>query len=361
MYSYKAVYFDSNENKSYPVEVEFLSGKIVVKSNISHLINVSITTDTIQEARFLGENQLALFLKSPQGCILDVSSADFIKEFQKVFPGFIKKTFFHKVVDQGFVSLGVVVLLFILLVLATYFWGVSFLASKAAVRMPIEYEEKLGGAMYENIIKSYDVDTAQTRLINDLASKINFNTSYKIRITVVHSDEKNAFAIPGGRIVVLSGILKGMKNYSELAALLGHEAAHVKERHTTKSLFRSLSSYALLSIFLTDMGDVLGIVLNNMEKFKSLSYSRELEKEADVVGLQTLYDNSIDPKGMLGLLSLLSEGEKTPQLVEFLSSHPITENRINYIKEKVDVDRYTVKENVSMHLIFTEILNRAAK
>ncbi len=106
-----------------------------------------------------------------------------------------------------------------------------------------------------------------------------------IRITVVNDNTVNAFALPGGRIVVYSALLKEIGSYPELAALLSHEFTHVNNRHSTKSIFRNLGSKVFLGLLFGKFGSVTAVLVDHADNLKSLKYSRKLEKEADIEGL----------------------------------------------------------------------------
>src|SRR5690606_36345304 len=113
----------------------------------------------------------------------------------------------------------------------------------------------------------------------------------------VDSEEVNAFALPGGKIFVYSGILEKMGSYKELTALLGHEISHVTNRHSLKSMSRNVASSLVLSSVFGDAGGLSVNLISKVNEFKSLDYSRDLETEADNEGLQVMLDNKVDPQG----------------------------------------------------------------
>ena len=249
----------------------------------------------------------------------------------------------------------------ILLFLAIILLGISFvlfpwLVQKAAQFVPQEYEVKMGEEMYKSFIRSQQIDTAKTRLAEEFLRQIDFKTSYPLHVTVVASPVKNAFAMPGGHIVVFLQLLKEISSKEELAALLGHEGAHVTLRHSTKHIFKSLSTYLLVSALFGDMSGLSAILVQQAGQLNQLSYSRELEKEADETGLETLVSNHIDPQGMLDLFNTLQKGsEKGDEVPEFLSTHPMTENRVEAIKEKISEIKSEPKENPQLTRLFLEI------
>ena len=179
-----------------------------------------------------------------------------------------------------------VLAVFFALLAAAYIWLIPFLAERLAKKVPISYEERLGDGIYNELKPSFVIDAEKTAHINDFFRELNINSKYNIRITVVNENIANAFAMPGGNIIVYDKLIADMNSYEELAALLSHEFTHVNEKHTTRSLFRKLASSLFLSILLGDVGSVGNVIINNADDLKGLSYSRKLEKEADRNGLK---------------------------------------------------------------------------
>ena len=123
---------------------------------------------------------------------------------------------------------------FMVILVSAYIWLVPFLAERLAKRVPITYEEQLGDGIYTAIKPSFNIDAEKTAYINDFFRELNIDSKYNIRITVVKENIANAFAMPGGNIIVYDKIIADMNGYEELAALLSHEFTHVNEKHTTR-------------------------------------------------------------------------------------------------------------------------------
>ena len=247
-----------------------------------------------------------------------------------------------------------IVLIIIVLLLAAYIWLVPYIAGRMAERVPVSYEENLGNAMFSSMKPGFAIDENKTMYLNDFFSELKIQTPYKIHITVVKDDVPNAFAMPGGNIVVYDKILAGMNDYSELAALLSHEFTHVQNRHTTKSLFRQMSSSAFLSVIVGNMGGLTDVIISNADNLKSLSYGRSLEKESDMNGLKILAERKIDGKGFIGLFNMLNN-QNDMKVAEWMSSHPDLQNRIDYIQKSPDFNKNGVSENETLKAIFLKI------
>ncbi len=202
-------------------------------------------------------------------------------------------------------------------------------AEKAVVLVPVETEISLGESITENLTGESTTNDSVNYYLEKFVSRLDLDKTYPIKVRVIVSEEINAFAIPGGNIFIYSGLLEKMESPEELVALIGHEVTHVTERHSLKSILRSVASSLLFTVLL---GDASGLV-SQADQFKQLDYSRELETEADKNGLAIMVKNGMQPDGMIRLLQILKkESEETPQLMKYLSTHPETEERIKSIE-----------------------------
>ncbi len=234
-----------------------------------------------------------------------------------------------------------------------YFLIVPWLSEKLASKVSVKTEQQLGDAVYNAMGLTSLEDKEASLVLNDFFSAMEVPTAYNIRITVVKDNTVNAFALPGGRIVVYSALLKEVDSYPELAALLSHEFTHVNNKHSTKSIFRRLGSKVFIGLLLGNFGSVTSVVVDHADDLKSLKYSRRLEKEADTDGLEILLKRKIDPKGFTDLFKHLKAAAPSNTLPEFLVSHPDVDKRINYITEAGK--GAAVEENEQLKAIFEKI------
>lgn len=214
-----------------------------------------------------------------------------------------------------------------------YFLLVPLLSEKLASAISVSTERQLGDAVYDAMGLSGSEDTAASYIVNEFFAAMDVPSAYSVRITVVNDNVVNAFAVPGGRIVVYSALLKQIQSYPELAALLSHEFTHVNKKHSTKSIFRRLGSKVFISLLFGRFGSVTSVLINHADDIKSLTYSRKLEKEADMEGLELLMQRKIDAKGFEDLFRHLQQAAPSSSLPEFLGSHPDIDKRIAYIKK----------------------------
>ena len=287
---------------------------------------------------------------------IEVDSKDFADKLESIFQqrsgSWVKRT-----LNKNVMGLVKVMVVFFAILIAAYVWLVPLLADRLAKKVPISYEERLGEAMFNQMKPMFTIDASRTAYINDFFKELQFDSKYNTQITVINEDVANAFAIPGGNIVVYDKIVQDMNSYEDLAALLAHEFTHVNERHTTRSLFRRQASSLFLSIILGDVGTIGNALINNADALKGLSYSRKLEKEADLNGLKLLSDRKIDCNGFVHLFELLKKeiGQTKDQPTEWVSSHPDLDKRIAYTKADKLFNKNGVETNETLQTLFMKV------
>ncbi|MHB2016134.1 MAG: M48 family metallopeptidase [Candidatus Xenobia bacterium] len=154
---------------------------------------------------------------------------------------------------------------------------------------------------------------------------------YHFRLYVVESSVVNAFAAPGGTVVVYTALLKMAQSPEELAGVLGHESQHVIQRHTLKAMVRSVELGAMVHLL---MGDADRDMRNMSQKLTSLAYSRQAEAQADSEGCNVLYRAHIDPHGLEKFFERLQEKYPTGGPA-FLSDHPSTPDRMASLNQQI--------------------------
>jgi Zn-dependent protease with chaperone function len=223
----------------------------------------------------------------------------------------------------------------VVILLAGVYWGISTIVPWAGLKLiKPSTETELGEKMYQSMMQGETIDHQKTKLLQEFAKSMQLSNTYPIKLTVVKSKEVNAYAIPGGNIVVYTGILKAMKSPDELAALLGHETAHINDRHSLKSILRSAATGLIVSVVLNDISGIFSIVVENAEGLRTMHFSRGIEKSADEAGMKTLVKNNIHPLAMKKLMQRLKENSpEIPEVLSFMQSHPATDERIKHATE----------------------------
>jgi len=229
-----------------------------------------------------------------------------------------------------------------------YFLLVPWMAEKMASRVSISTEQDIGNSVYDALGLKAREDSAKSLLLTEFFAAMDIPTKYAVRVTVVNDNVFNAFALPGGRIVVYAALLNKIKTYPELAALLSHEFIHVNNQHTTRSIFRRMGSRVFISLLFGRMGAVSAVLIDQADNLRSLKFSRKLEKEADVKGVELLMERKIDPSGFSDLFTNLKQNAPAAYMPEVLGSHPDIDARIEYIRKlssgTVSEDNFHLKD-----------------
>lgn len=243
------------------------------------------------------------------------------------------------------------------LILAGYFWFVPWIGERVASNISKEWEISMGEKMHQSMMSQYKIDSSRTKLINAFFKELRYDLNYPVSITVVDSKELNAFAVPGGHIVVYRPILDRMREPEELAALLSHEVSHIELRHSLRNIFRSMARKMFLMMIVGNESGLAGFLVDNADNLKGLEYSRSLETEADNYGIGLMNSANIDPTGMLGLMEMLQKETIGKEPAAFLSTHPVFKSRIENIKSQITGASGIKREKLES--IFAKLQNSA--
>jgi len=237
------------------------------------------------------------------------------------------------------------------LLIAALLWAKDPIAGFIAHRIPIEWESKAGEliapAMTTGAVTSPEVHAALDRFAAPLVETVK-KSGFSPRFFIVPNVDLNAFALPGGTVVIFSAVIERAESGEEVLGVLAHELAHVTERHVMKNIVTSVGLYALFSFFVGDAVGGIAAIANTAPLLLSKSYSRDLERHADEVGLSYLLTAGINPRGMARFFErVLAEEERTteavgtipgaPEGLRFLSTHPETTERIAALRARIEV------------------------
>jgi beta-barrel assembly-enhancing protease len=179
-------------------------------------------------------------------------------------------------------------------------------------------------------------DSVITEYVNRVGQKLVRNSDAQVPFTikVVDDDDINAFALPGGFFYVNTGLIEAADNEAELAGVMAHEIAHVAARHATKNATkRDIWDFA--SIPLIFVGGPVGLAVRQVSQIavpmSFLKFSRDAEREADLLGMQYQYAAGYDPQSFIDFFEKLQikDKKKHNALARAFATHPMTEDRIH--------------------------------
>lgn len=218
---------------------------------------------------------------------------------------------------------------------------VPVMADQLAPLLPPKGEEALGNTTFEQIRKIMNEDSDEPVRICDrsngldaldtMISRLNNNDDvpYELKVHVLDHDLVNAFALPGGMVVLFRGLLEYVDSPEELAGIVGHELGHLAHRDYTRLALRSAGSLGVLGLLL---GDFAGgtLVLFLSESLTRASFSRGAESLADTYAHARLAQAGL-PSSRMGdfFLRNLGEEEAGSTLATHLGTHPDPQGRVD--------------------------------
>lgn len=188
---------------------------------------------------------------------------------------------------------------------------------------------------------------------------------FDYRFSVVRDPSINAFAVPGGYIYVNTGLINRARNDDEIAAVLGHEVAHIHAHHIVRQQEKTqLLNYAsLLAMLGAVVQPGLAPLAAAAGQAAHLKYRREFEQEADFLGVRYLEGTRFDPRAMLDFFKKLEEEHRVSAtlLPPYLRSHPMTDERLNHLEAILRAKQWDDHERrpTSMRLQRLQALARA--
>lgn len=189
--------------------------------------------------------------------------------------------------------------------------------------------ELAGGARRDDPVLVGFVEQAVARLAPEAATE-----GFDFRVEVVDGDELNAFALPGGRIVVLTGLLEAAGDPEEVAGVLAHEMAHVTLRHGMRNVAHRAGLWLAVSLLLGDGNQWVQLAGDAAVLAQGNEYSREQEAAADAEGVRMMARAGLDPTALARFLERLAEqpGAELEGALSWLSTHPDTASRVTHVE-----------------------------
>jgi Zn-dependent protease with chaperone function len=222
-----------------------------------------------------------------------------------------------------------------LLLILVFVWQAERIAQSAASRISIEQETSLGGQAFAAMRGSLKLEESGPayEAVQSIGTRLTQGSKYRYRFHVATNDAINAFAVPGGIIVVHTGLIKATRRPEELAGVLAHEVQHVEQRHSLQAVIKDLGLRGLWLLVSGDIGS--GLVGQAAMQLTSLSFSRDAEAQADAKAFDALVEAGIDPSGMPDFFSIMSQQAGSTAPPPFISTHPASEDREAVLRARV--------------------------
>jgi predicted Zn-dependent protease len=221
--------------------------------------------------------------------------------------------------------------------LSGYFYGLPALAENMVPRIPIETEISLGERTLtwfddNNWFESTQIDLVQQESITERFDQLHASLAMSPHIRLEFRNSEfigpNAFALPGGAIIITDQMVEAAESEEEILSILAHEAGHVEQRHSMRQILQT-SVIALLAATITaDASSVSTAVAGLPAILAQTKYSRDFETEADDFAFDLLKRNNISTEAFATIMERLDNDSGAKKNLSFLSSHPMTAERI---------------------------------
>ncbi len=239
--------------------------------------------------------------------------------------------------------------------------GVNFFSIEKEVALGRELSmevEQSTRLLTDPVVNEYINRTGQI-LVRHSDCKVSFI------IKVIDDDEVNAFALPGGFFYINTGAILAADDEAELAGVMAHEIAHVCARHATRNLTKSeITQYASLPLifFGGPVGYAVRQVASLAMPMSFLKFSRDAEREADMLGIEYQYAAGYDPTAFVDFFEKLEGEEKESHnfIARAFMTHPMTEDRVRRAEAELEMlpDRESYITDTSE---FDEVRDRVSR
>jgi predicted Zn-dependent protease len=218
----------------------------------------------------------------------------------------------------------------------------------ARLGMSPQQELSLGAQAYRQVLsESRTITSGESyEMVKRCAARLTAVTGdagkdFQWAVSVVQSDQVNAFCLPGGKIVVYTGILPVAQNETGLAVVMGHELSHATLHHGAERVLQQQTKNTLLTGVNYSLGDMsyqqrrqlMGLIGAGTDIAFVLPFSRDHESEADSVGLRTMARAGYDPREAVRFWQRMTAQAGKGAPPQFLSTHPAHETRIERLKK----------------------------
>ncbi|QKT03559.1 M48 family metallopeptidase [Ectothiorhodospiraceae bacterium 2226] len=328
-------YFDGASSRRRPAEAQLAGGAVRVQVDGREL-EPPTPLELIEVSSRIGNTPR--FLRFPSGGSFETADNDAVD--RALAARRLGRGLAHRLESRlRVVLLGLVVT--IAFVWGTIQWGVPALAKVAAEALPPHVNQHMDGAVLSALDRqllhpsTLDEDE-QARLLTVFAPFLDeVDPAYRLRVLfrdAGHSIGPNALALPSGTVIFTDQLVELAERDEELIGVLAHEIGHVVGRHGMRQTLQASALGLLAVLVVGDVSSVSSAVIALPLLLTELGYTRNFEREADRYALATLARHDIDAAHLAAILQRLGgEGEEPGEWSGYLSTHPPTAERLQYL------------------------------
>jgi predicted Zn-dependent protease len=250
------------------------------------------------------------------------------------------------------------------LILPALYYGLLGAAKLAVKSLPVSIDRSIGQMASQSVQVGQRLprDHVAQKFVEQVVERLKPYAALQgldFQVRVVDDPQPNAFALPGGQMVVYTGLLELARSADQVAGVLAHEMAHATLRHGLMRIGQSMGVIAAVQLLMGDAAGLVALGAQLAQQSVLTSYSRVAEREADLEGARMLHEAGIDPEAMSEFFLLIhQERGDTPKIPTWISTHPGDEDRAESIRrfkatlppktyKPMEVDYESIRKQVS--------------
>lgn len=232
----------------------------------------------------------------------------------------------------------------VVLICVVVFAVSGFLVDRAVQTISPDMEARIFAAVAPEAARGEGKWGAGAQQLQQMVDELGrcIDVGYPLKVSLVDSDTPNALALPGGRIIVLSGILNKIHSENGMAFVLAHELAHFKNRDHLSGLGRGMVLTAMMA-FLTGSDSGLTRIVTPAVGLTTARYSQAREARADSLALQALVCRYGHVGGATEFFQAMQDEHRGRGISSYFASHPEAVERIRRLEEKSATQGYATK------------------
>lgn len=337
MLDFKARYNNGKQAKTFDVTISHMGETLWIRGDELGLESWAIGDIRVVEKQGGGKNGVVLRSRAEPEARLTLADAGALAAMEGLSGDLYKKDAEASRVIKSVALWSVLTAVAVGLLI---FVAVPRLSGSIVALTPPAWEEKLGATIEgffidqvggaENICRTPEAVAALNKLVAGLSKGLKSDVP---RVTFLRSDFQNAIALPGGRILIFSGLFSLTDHPNAFAGVLAHEFGHIEERHPLRIAIERSVGATLISFL---VGDIFGgtILALGGDFLLGAAYTRTMEREADARALELMKAAGWNSHAFAGFFAnLLQEMGEPGGLNLLLSSHPPSKERLDEIRK----------------------------
>lgn len=230
----------------------------------------------------------------------------------------------------------------VLAIVFSIYVALGFAVEYVVPKIPVEIEQKLGILFSRAIAtkeKSADSHHLQ-QILDGLVEKLPVSKE-RYKVYLVPHSEMNALALPGGNIIVFSGLINEVKSENELAFVLAHELGHFANRDHLRGLGRGLVLLTLSAALFGGDSTVVEFIMNSLINLE-MKFSQRQERQADLWALDLLNKKYGQISGAKDFIERIARKDKGSRFLYYFATHPYPQDRLKILNEQIKKKGYVI-------------------